>query len=95
MTKKSNNITDMPFASWLEQTLHDIQEFPVRGIAIALTGDNGDMYTNYYNVTMADKILISGLINQDATLDMMAANGIISYAEDEEDNNDGEKEERD
>lgn len=84
MTKKSNNITDMPFASWLEKTLHDIQEFPVRGIAIALTSDNGDIYTNYYNVSMADKILISGLINQDATLDMMAANGIISYAEDDE-----------
>lgn len=84
MTKKSNSITDMPFASWLEQSLHDIQEFPVRGIAIALTSDNGDMYTNYYNVSMADKILISGLINQDATLDMMAANGIIKYSDDEE-----------
>lgn len=84
MTSNHKNITDMPFASWLEQTLHDIQEFPTRGITIAVTSDTGDTYINYYNVNMGDKILLSGLINQDATLDMMAANGIIDYAEDEE-----------
>lgn len=84
MASNHKNITDMPFASWLEQTLHDIQEFPTRGIAIAVTSDSGDTYINYYNVSMADKILLSGLINQDATLDIRAANGIIDYAEDEE-----------
>lgn len=94
MNKNHKNITDMPFASWLEQTLHDIQEFPTRGIAIAVTSDTGDTYINYYNTTMADKILISGLINQDATLDMMTTNGIIDYAEDEEEgSSDGKEEE--
>lgn len=85
MTTNHKNITDMPFASWLEQCLHDISEFPTRSIALAVTSNSGDTYVNYYNTTMADKILISGLINQDATLDMMAANGFIDYVEDEED----------
>lgn len=93
MANDHKNITDMPFASWLEQTLHDIQEFPTRSITIAVMSDTGDSYINYYNTTMADKILISGLINQDATLDMMAANGIIDYAEDEAEDSNGKEEE--
>lgn len=84
MTNQHNNITSKPFAKWFEQTLHDIMDFPVRGIAVALVSDTGDTYINYYETTMADKILIAGLINQDANLDMMAANGFIEYSDDEE-----------
>ncbi len=90
MTNK-NNITKMPYAQWLEQCLRDIQEMSIRGIALMGVTDRGDTYVNYYECTMADKLLISGLVNQDATLDMLAAQGVFQY-EDEEDAN-GEEEE--
>lgn len=92
MTNK-NNITKMPYAQWLEQTLHDISAMPIRGIALMGVTDNGDTYVNYYECSMADKLLIAGLVNQDATLDMLAAQGVINY-EDEEEEADGTEEER-
>lgn len=82
----NTNITEMPYATWLEETLRDISTMPVEGIAIMGVLKGGETYTAYYNVSMADKLLLSGLVNQDATLDMLAAQGIIDYAdEDEED----------
>lgn len=91
----NTNITEMPYATWLEETLRDISTMPVAGIAILGVLEGGETYTAYYNTSMADKLLLSGLINQDATLDMLAAQGIIQYAEDEEDEEDvdGEEEE--
>ena len=92
-----NNITEMPYAKWLEQTLHDISSLPVKGIALLVSTENGDSYTNYYNVSMADKLIMAGRSQQDSTLDMLAANGIIQYEDDEEDDdseeeNNGEEE---
>ena len=97
MVNNRNNITEMPYAKWLEQTLHDISSLPVKGIALLVSTENGDSYTNYYNVSMADKLIMAGLIQQDSTLDMLASNGIIQYEDDEEDDdseeeNNGEEE---
>lgn len=92
MNKKPNNITDMPYAKWLEQTLRDISELPIRTIAFVGCLDNGDVYTAYYNAHMSDKLLLSGVINQDAMMDSLEANGVIEYEDDEEDE-DGEEEE--
>ena len=87
---KNTNITEMPYAKWLEQSLRDISVFPIRGIALAATTEDKETYTNYYNISMADKLVLSGLIQQDATLDMMAANGIIEYQDEEEGNEEEE-----
>ena len=89
----TNDIRNMPYAEWLEKTLQELVNFPVKGICIAATTNTGDFYVNYHNVSMCDKLTIAGLVNQDAMLDTMAANGIIEYSEDEEggDNN-GEEE---
>lgn len=93
MVNNRNNITEMPYAKWLEQTLHDISSLPVKGIALLISTENGDSYTNYYNVSMADKFIMAGLIQQDSTLDMLASNGIIQYEDDEsEDESNGEEE---
>lgn len=93
MVNNRNNITEMPYAKWLEQTLHDISSLPVKGIALLVSTENGDSYTNYYNVSMADKFIMAGLIQQDSTLDMLASNGIIQYKDDEsEDESNGEEE---
>lgn len=92
MTNK-NNITKMPYAQWLEQTLRDISELPVKGIALMGVLDGGESYAAYYNISMTDKLVLAGLINQDATLDMLAAQGVIDYSNDEEEDVDGEEEE--
>lgn len=88
----NTNITEMPYATWLEETLRDISTMPITGIAILGVLEGGETYTAYYNVPMADKLLLSGLVNQDATLDMLAAQGIIQYADEEEDVDGEEKE---
>lgn len=90
MVNNRNNITEMPYAKWLEQTLHDISSLPVKGIALLVSTENGDSYTNYYNVSMADKLIMAGLIQQDSTLDMLASNGIIQYEDEEDDDSEDE-----
>ena len=90
MVNNRNNITEMPYAKWLEQTLHDISSLPVKGIALLVSTENGDSYTNYYNVSMADKLIRAGLIQQDSTLDMLASNGIIQYEDEEDDSSEDE-----
>lgn len=59
---------------------------------MAVTTEDGEIHSNYYNTTMADKLLLSGLIQQDAMLDSLEANGFIKFEDDEEDDN-GETEE--
>lgn len=92
MADKTNDITKMQYASWLEQALHDIYEQPIRGLVLAGVLESGDVYTSYYEVPMADKLLIAGIINQDAMLDTLINSGYIDEDEDEEDI-DGEEEE--
>ena len=89
----NNNIYDMPYAEWLEQTLRDISVLPVKGITLMGVLDGGEIYTNYYNISIADKLLISGTVSQDATLDMLAAQGIIKYDDEEDDEEDDEYDE--
>lgn len=81
---KPTNVFSLPYAKWLEKTLQELVTFPVKGICISATSNNGEVYVNYHDVSMADKLVISGLIQQDAMLDTMAANGMVEYAEDEE-----------
>ena len=90
-----NNFNDIPYAQWLENALKELLDLPVKGICMAaIVGDKGDIYTNYHNVAMADKLVIAGLIQQDAMLDTMAANGFIEYEDDEEeDETNGEEKE--
>lgn len=86
MNEKPNDVFSMPYANWLEQTLQELVKFPVKGIAINATTANGEVYTNYYEIPMADKLVISGVIQQDAMLDTLAANGYIEYADEEDEN---------
>ena len=92
MTNNNNTLNNLPYAQWLEQALHDIIGLPVKGIALTVVLNGGDAYTNYYNISMSDKLIIAGLVQQDAMLDSMAATGLIKYA-DEEDDADGEEKE--
>ena len=87
------DFSTIPYAQWLENAIRELVELPVRGICIVATTDNGDVYNNYYNVTMADKLIMAGLIQQDATFEAMSANEFIEYVEDEEEDIDGTEEE--
>lgn len=91
MHKPNKNITEMPYAKWLEETLHDLVDIPMRAISIAAITENGDFYSNYFKATMADKVTLAGIISQDAMFDTLAANGVIEY-EEEEENIDGSEE---
>lgn len=81
-------MAENPVVKFLQQTIRDISKFPTKGIAIVVTSESGDSYTNYHNVSMQDKLVIAGLIQQDATLDMLVANGFIEYEDDEDDGDD-------
>ena len=92
-----NNKTDifsMPYAKWLESVLKDITKYPVKGISFNAGTDDGEIYTNYYNLSMGDKLLVAGIIQQDAMFDSLAANGVIDYDDDEENEDDGYGEEK-
>lgn len=90
----SNNLNNITYAKWLENALQELIKLPVKGICLNAVTESGEAYTNYYQISMMDKLTIAGLIQQDAMLDSLAANGVISYVEDdEEDEEDGEEEE--
>lgn len=78
----NNNLNNIPYAQWLEKALQELITFPVKGICIVALTDNGEIYNNYHNVNMADKLVMAGIIQQDAMLDTMAASGIIEYSDD-------------
>ena len=85
-------MSEKPIVEWLREALRDISQFDARGIAVASINKDGDSYVSYYKMNMADKVLISGLIQQDAMLDTLAQNGIVSYDESDEDDDDEEEE---
>ena len=92
MNKNSNDITEKPYAKWLEEILSDICAAPIRALAMIGITDDGDMFNGYYNTSVADKILMSGLIQQDAMIDTLEAAGLINAANGEEEENNGEEE---
>lgn len=86
-------MAEKPVVEWLREVLRDISQFDARGIAVASINKDGDSYLSYYKMNMADKVLISGLIQQDAMLDTLAQNGLISYDDEPAEDNDDEEEE--
>ena len=79
----NNNLNQLPYAKWLEKALHDVISMPVEGISLTVILKGGEAYTNYYNINMMNKLTIAGLVQQDAMLDSLAANGLIEYADEE------------
>ena len=86
-----DDLKDLPYATWLEQSLQNIIGKPVRSMCILTKFDTGDVGTGYYDCSVADKLLFAGFIQQDAMLDTMIANGMIE--DDEEEDAENEQEE--
>lgn len=81
------NINNIPYAEWLEKNLQELFKLHVKSIYIGAVSEDGDVYRDYYNASMMDKLVISGAIQQDAMIDRMAADGIIEYVEEEDEEN--------
>lgn len=84
-----NNLNNLPYAQWLEQSLQNIIGKPIEAICILTKVSSNDpelgdeIGCGYWNCTTADKILFSGFIQQDAMLDTLRANGFIDDDEDD------------
>ena len=89
MNNNENDIREMPYAEWLEGALRRISVMPIRTLILIGITEDGDTYNDYYNATMGDKLMIAGLIQQDAMLDTLEANGYVKSIDD--DNDDGEE----
>lgn len=82
-----NDITKLPYVEWLESTLREVTSLPVESICVVTKIKGGAIYASYSDgVSMNDKILYAGRIQQDAMLDMMGANGLVKN--EDEDNTD-------
>ena len=79
----NNELSNLPYAQWLETALRELIAFPVKGICINAVGDDGSIYTNYYKITMHDKLVIGSSLQQDAMFDTLKANGFIKREEDD------------
>ena len=94
MNNNENDIREMPYAEWLEGALRRISVMPMRTLILIGITEDGDTYNDYYNAAMGDKLMIAGLIQQDAMLDTLEANGYIKSTDDgEEDEEDEEDDE--
>lgn len=78
------DLNDISYAKWLENALQEMIQMPVKGVCLFAITDNGDFYNNYHNISVADKFVMAGFIQQDAMFDSMAANGIIEQDDGEE-----------
>lgn len=87
MTDWTNDtdITEMPYAEWLEETLREISGMPIRSMALVANIGDG-FYTSYYECNLSDKILFSGVINQDAMMHAIEASKPKNDADDNGEN---------
>ena len=76
----------LPYAEWLELSLQNIIEKPVKAMCIITKFDTGEIGTGYYDCDMTDKLVFAGFIQQDAMIDTLSANGLLE--DDEEDEED-------
>ena len=95
MNNNENDIREMPYAEWLEGALRRISAMPMRTLILIGITEDGDTYNDYYNAAMGDKLMIAGLIQQDAMLDTLEANGYVKSIDDDNDDDDEEDEEDD
>lgn len=65
------------YTGFMEETLREMVQLPVEGICIITKLQGGGIFTNYFKSNMMDKITYAGLIQQNATLDMLKTNKLV------------------
>lgn len=71
------NILTKDYAEFMEEALQAMVQLPVEGICIITKLQSGAVFTNYFKSNMMDKITYAGLLQQDATLDMLKVNKLV------------------
>lgn len=77
------NIYTKDYAEFMEEVLQAMVQLPVEGICIITKLQGGGVFTNYFKSNMMDKISYAGIIQQDATLDMLKANKLVKPGNEE------------
>ena len=82
---KSEDITKLPYAPWLENSIRVLTEHDVHSACIVATVDDGDTMTGYWNADTQDKAIFAYNIQSDIVLDIVKQNAdIIKRAMEEE-----------
>lgn len=68
---KSEDITKMPYAPWLEDTIREMTEHEVQSICIAVKVDGVAMLTGYWNADTQDKAMSAAAIQNDIVSDIV------------------------
>lgn len=81
---KSEDITKLPYAPWLEDAIRVLTEHDVCSACIVAKFDEGDTMTGYWNADAQDKAIFAHNIQSDIVLDIVKQNaGIIKEAMEE------------
>ena len=78
-----DSIYTKDYAEFMEEALQAMVQLPVEGICIITKLQGGGVFTNYFKSNMMDKISYAGIIQQDATLDMLKANKLVKPGNEE------------
>lgn len=83
-----NDLTQMPYASWLEDILRVIAKENPTAIAICMRCSDGQNMTGYYGCTPEEKATMAYHIQTDAFMNVVLANAdrIVRSAEEMENN---------
>lgn len=71
------NIYAKDYDEFMKEALQTMVQLPVEGISIITKLQGGGVFTNYFKSNIMDKITYTGLIQQEATLDMLKANKLV------------------
>lgn len=72
------NLSELAYTEWLENTLQCLINFPVKGILLCAITDKGELYKDSYNLQIADKDRIIGLLQRENTLSFLQQNHLIN-----------------
>lgn len=71
---KSEDITKLPYAPWLENAIRTLTEHDVHSACIVATVDDGETMTGYWNADAQDKAIFANNIQSDIVLDIVEQN---------------------
>ena len=71
---KSEDITKLLYAPWLENAIRTLTEHDVRSACIVATVDDGETMTGYWNADAQDKAIFANNIQSDIVLDIVEQN---------------------
>ena len=78
------NIFEKEYVSFMEEVLQHMVHMPVSGICVLIKLEDGSVCSNYFNTKMMDKMIYSGVIQQDVTWEILKANNAVGKDSDED-----------